>query len=213
METEQTQLGDTDAIRTDGGNMVEQTPPTVSLATLEPEAEVESGSREESAHVENIAIVPDFDEYGYVGDRGAASYTVFSGSGRSYDTDPMGNCSCMDMSMNNPENGCKHNQRLMEELTRGIIPVPDESVEEWVENTLFDRTVAAAERVAELEAAKETAEAVEEPEHDPSDYADAIDTAAAILTGLRDTYADYRERVDADAPELPEIVNQPTGDS
>lgn len=183
-------------------------PPVVEIETLEPTDadEIESDSREESAHMENIAVVPDFDQYGYVGKRGSANYTVFSGSGREYSTDPTGNGSCMDMTMNDPEAGCKHNQRLMIELNRGLIPAPGESVDEWMETTLYERVVTAAEHLDALQTAQQAAREADDADHDPSDYEAPIETTAAILDGLQQSYQDYRERVNPDAPDLPAAV-------
>lgn len=185
--------------------LVSQTPPEVDIWTLEPEGDVD-GSREKKAHAESIALVPEFDNYGYVGKRGSDSYTVFSASGSEYTTGSTGGCNCMDAKMNSPENGCKHNQRLIIELNRGLIPVPDTPVDEWMETKLYDQIITAAEHCAALEDAQQAAERVEEPEYDPSDYDDPIETTATILTGLHGEYERYREDVNPDAPELPEVV-------
>jgi hypothetical protein len=203
-QTNQTGLTAFDT-ETDGGEVTIETPPETEIAVLGGDGDYD-GSRERKAHEENIAIVPEFDEYGYVGDRGSSKYGAISGSGRSYEIDPRGNGSCMDMSMHNPENGCKHQQRLMLELNRGLIPAPGKSIEEWAENDLYEWIVEAAEQREALETAQEKAQQADEPEYDPDDYDEPIEVTTAILTGLRDTYADYRERVPPDAPGLPEIA-------
>lgn len=189
-----------------------ETEPTVEVATIEPNREIESDTREESAHIENIAIVPEFDAYGYVGDRGSAKYHAYSASGRSYPTDPKGECSCMDATMHSPEDGCKHNQKLIELLNRGAIPTPGESVAEWVETTLRNQIISAAERRSDLEIARDKAAQMDDSEHTVSDYSDAIDTVETILNGWREVYNDYRERVDEDVEPLPAIA-QATTDS
>ena len=204
MATKQPELGDFTP-DPDSSKITIETPPEAEIAVLGGNGDY-SGSRERKAHEENIAIVPEFDEYGYVGDRGSAGYTAYSGSGRSYNTDPQGNCSCMDMSMHDPEEGCKHSQGLIARLNQGETPVPGDPVNEWAENDLYEWVVEAAEHRVALQTAQEKAQQADEPEYDPDDYDDPIKVTTAILTGLRDTYADYRDRVNPDAPELPEIA-------
>jgi len=188
--------------------IVAQVSPTVDLWTLEPERELE-GSREKSAHNENIAIVPGFTEYGELVED---DYTVFSASGSEYTTDPYGECSCMDYTFNKNDpdfEGCKHNNKLIELLNRGVIPAPARQgrtqtvVDEWMETTLYNQIVDAIERRDVLEAAQQAAQRVESPEHDPSDYADAIETIETILDGLRGEYERYCKDVNPDAPDLP----------
>ena len=180
-----------------------ETPPTVELETLSPNGEVDG--REESAHVENMAVIPVFDDYGIVYEDDP-KYDVASGSGSEYSVSPYGEGTCPDSMFNNPENGCKHIQRVIAELNRGRVPVPGEPVDEWMETEVFSRIKRAAEHLANLKSAQQAASEADDAKYDESDYDDPIETTAAILAGLRDGYEGYRERVNPDAPELPAIA-------
>jgi hypothetical protein len=184
------------------------TTPTFTLATLGYDgsgAVSDLSNRERKAYQQNMAIVPDFDNYGEVAKQESATFTAYSSSGSEYDISLTGEqlCSCLDATMNSPEEGCKHSQKLYKLLNRGTIPAPRERVDEWVANELYQQIVAVAKRRMELRVARETAAHTVDPEYDPKEYDDPIETATAILGGLRETYDDYRDRVDDDVPALP----------
>lgn len=185
--------------------------PTFELATLGYDGEKpvsDLSSRERKAYQEIIAIVPQFDSYGDVGKRDSAAYDVFSGSGSQYKATLSGEelCDCMDVIMNAPE-ACKHSLKLYELLDRGEIPAPREQVNEWMETTLYNRIVAVATRLSELKTARQTARLADEPAHAPDEYNDPIEAAVTVLEGFRDSYMEYRDRVNPDAPPLPAVVN------
>lgn len=197
---------DTTTTDTPGG----LTEPTFELATIPYEGDEpfsELPSRDQKSYRENIAIVPQFDSYGEVPKQKSATYDVFSASGSEYETSLTGKerCGCRDVIFNTPEDGCKHNRKLHTLLERGDIPAPREYVGEWVTTDLYQWIVAVAQRRVELRASRQQAAYADAPEYDPDEYDDPIETATAILAGLRDSYEDYRTRVDEDAPQLPPV--------
>jgi len=87
--------------------------------------------RVQKARTERSVVVPVADEHGYC----VGEYRLFSESGQVYDVDIEGReeCTCMDMTFNNPSTGCKHIQRVGIQMTEGNLPEPDDRVEEYVE--------------------------------------------------------------------------------
>jgi hypothetical protein len=154
--------------------------------------------REESAHTENMLVVPEYDEYGYVFD-GDPTYTLYSASGSEYDVDPRGECGCPDMIFNSPEDGCKHQQRVVAELNDGRVPVPDAPVDEWFTTAFVERAEAAAEQAAELRA------------NDDANKSE-VDAAEAIVDGFQTAFEAFRERVGDNVAPLAEHVDAPLPD-
>ena len=46
----------------------------------------------------------------------------------------------------------------------------------------------------------------DEPPHAPDEYNDPIEAAVTVLEGFRDSYMEYRDRVNPDAAPLPAVV-------
>lgn len=165
--------------------------------------------REESAHRENMVVVPQFDEWGMVYEGGETkNYTVTTESGSSYEVSPYGEGECPDMLFNSPSNGCKHVQRVITMLNAGDLPEPGEEVG-WYMTEELPRMVEAF--AADLARLRQGRDAPEESDDDQSDFEEAIEEVEAFLQTLVDAYTDYRERVaDGDLPALVEQVDVET---
>lgn len=80
--------------------------------------------RERDGRTENMVVLPVVDQY----DHCTGEYLVYSESGSSYDVtmDSRETCDCLDMTFNSPSSGCKHIQRVGNQIAEGDLPAPDQ---------------------------------------------------------------------------------------
>jgi len=165
-----------------------------------PDAAADADGRRESALTERMAVRPRIDSHDRV-----EGYEVLSESGSIY-TVTMGgprggreDCDCMDMTMNNPRDGCKHVQRVGLSMSDPDTPLPpeDERVAPFAEAVadLSDVVATLKDRVVGLDSNTEL-EGVDLTAGEVADYVGRVSRAIDTLQ------ADDESDADADDEEV-----------